>query len=507
MRLTQLFFSTLKEVPKDAEVISHQLMLRAGMIRKVAAGIYTLMPLGLRVLRKFENIVREEMNRSGAQEVLMPSVIPSELWIKSGRWEHYGKELLRFKDRHNNEFCYGPTHEEVITELAGHFIKSYKQLPVNLYQIQTKFRDEIRPRFGLMRGREFMMKDSYSFHRSEEDLQRTYQEMEATYRRIFKRCDLQFKAVKADSGAIGGDFSAEFMVTAQTGEDAIMECTSCDYAANLEAAESFIQPSATVTTQAHFFKADKKPLTVWINAADTVNEIKLKKALNIHELFALTDKFVSTEPTTVCVDASLKDIKGEWENAQIADIRNANSGDLCPVCKKAELRQIRGIEVGHIFQLGNTYSKAMQATYTDESGQEVPFLMGCYGIGIGRTVAAAIEQNHDKNGIIWPPSLAPFKAVVIATNISDEDIKSCAEKIYTQLLDQDIEVCLDDREDSAGAKFKDADLLGIPVHLIVGKKWKLDQQVEVKIRRTGESITCTTDELAAVLKEKLACGS
>lgn len=501
MRLTQLFFSTLKEVPKDAEVISHQLMLRAGMIRKVAAGIYTLMPLGLRVLRKFEGIVREEMNRSGAQEVLMPSVIPAQLWQKSGRWDHYGKELLRFKDRHQNEFCYGPTHEEVITELAGHFIKSYKQLPVNLYQIQTKFRDEIRPRFGLMRGREFMMKDSYSFHRSAEDLQKTYQTMADTYQRIFKRCGLNFKAVKADSGAIGGDYSAEFMVTAQTGEDAIMECSHCDYAANLEAAQG--QSQKTDSAKILLFKADKKPVKVWIAQFDEVNEIKLKKVLNAEELYPVSEPIEGLEIRVVEVSLNATTI----QQAVYADIRNAQAGDTCSQCQTGTLRQIRGIEVGHIFQLGDKYSKAMQATYVEESGQDTPFLMGCYGIGIGRTVAAAIEQNHDKYGMIWPHSLAPFQATVIATNTSDEAIKACAESVYHTLQTEGVDICFDDREESAGAKFKDADLLGIPLHIIIGKKWKEDNVIELKIRRTGSSETCSLDTLWLRVKDLLAHGA
>ncbi len=481
MRFSQLFFSTFKEVPKDAEVLSHQLMLRAGMIRKVAAGIYSMMPLGLRVLRKFEAIVREEMNRSGAQEVLMPSMIPSELWKRSSRWDHYGRELLRIKDRHGKEFCYGPTHEEVITELANHYIKSYKQLPINAYQIQTKFRDEIRPRFGLMRGREFLMKDAYSFHASWESLDQTYRDMAATYRRIFQRAGLKFKAVKADSGAIGGDHSSEFMVTADTGEDAIMECLSCDYAANLEAAESHHkgQEMGDIETKTWVYMADQKPISVILKSEDTINEIKLRKALNAQVLY-----LSETTPETgldAIVDLRLSGLGYE----KLADLRNVKSGDICPHCHQGRLQEIRGIEVGHIFQLGDKYSHSMTATYVDEAGQDKPFLMGCYGIGIGRSIAASIEQNNDKNGIIWPVALAPYLVDIIATSTADETLNTCAESLYGELLGENIEVILDDRDESAGLKFKDADLIGIPFHVIVGKKFLSEGLIEFKSRQSG----------------------
>ena len=414
MRFSTSFIPTLREDPGEAEVISHRLMLRAGMIRKVAAGIYIYLPLGYRVIRKVEQIVREEMDRAGAQELLMPIVLPSELWKETGRWNEYGKELLRFVDRHEREFCLGPTHEEVITDLFRREVKSYRQLPLNLYQIQTKFRDEIRPRFGLMRGREFIMKDSYSFDRNEEEAQETYKKMQGAYHRIFERCGLKFKPVDAESGLIGGAFSQEFMVLAETGEDALLTCRSCGYAANEE---------------------------------------KLR-------------------------------------------------GKSCPKCKGA-LEGHRGIEVGHIFMLGDKYSKAMKATYLDKESREVPAIMGCYGIGIGRTMAAAIEQNHDEKGIIWPLPLAPYQVHIIPVQDRSERVMISAELIYGTLLNNAVEVFLDDRPDRPGVKFNDADLIGIPCQVIVGEKNLKDGFVELKDRRTGDAQRVPTEEAVQQIKKLL----
>lgn len=412
MRFSQLFCPTLKEVPREAEVTSHQLMLRAGLIRKTASGLYSYLPLGLRVIQKMEAIVREEMNKAGAQELLMPMVTPAELWQRSGRWDKYGKELCRLKDRHNNEFCLGPTHEEVITSIVNYGVKSYKQLPINMYQIQTKFRDEIRPRFGLMRSREFSMKDSYSFHDSDESLNETYQLMEKTYDTIFNRCGLKFARVEADNGAMGGVGSAEYVVIADTGEDTIYECNNCHAAANIELSE------------------------------------------------------------------------------------NQNGAQKkCPKCNSEALTYKKGIEVGHIFKLGDTYGKSMSATFVNREGREQPFIMGCYGIGIGRTVASAIEQSHDEKGIKWPLALAPFTINVIATLAKDEVILKQAESVYRQLNERGIDTILDDRKESPGIKFKDAELIGFPLHIVIGKKWKEAKQYELNNRLTGESRLVNEEEL------------
>ncbi len=416
MRFSKLYCPTLKETPRDAEVVSHQLMMRAGLVRKVASGVYTLLPLGQKIIKKFEAIVRNEMNKADAQEITMPMVVPSELWKESGRWDKYGKELLRITDRHEHESCLGPTHEEVVTDLIRHEVKSYKQLPLNLYQIQTKFRDEIRPRFGLMRGREFIMKDAYSFHATVEDLEREYQVMMKTYHAIFKACGLNAKKVEADNGSMGGSGSAEFMITADTGEDEIFYCQTCDFAAN-------------------------------------------------YELYEGKDK------TAV----------------------------VCPNCKTRLLTQ-RGIEVGHIFKLGTRYSESMNAQFTDEAGQIRPMEMGCYGIGIGRTVAAAIEQNHDEKGIKWPKALAPFDAVIIISTLKDPDIVKAAEMLYTTCKSHTIDVLLDDRDSSLGAKFKDAELIGIPYQIVVGKTWKETKAFELINRVNGEKHTVKLEELMGCLR-------
>lgn len=393
---------------------SHRLMVRSGMIRKVAAGIYSLLPLGYRVIRKVENIVREEMNRAGAQEILMPMAIPAELWKETGRWEEYGKELLRFQDRHEREFCIGPTHEEVVTDLIRRELKSYRQLPLTLYQIQTKFRDEIRPRFGLMRGREFIMKDAYSFDRTEKDARVSYQRMREAYQKIFERCGLKFRAVDAASGVIGGSYSEEFMVLADTGEDILLACSACDYAANQE----------------------------------------------------------------------------------------KEKGSRCPRCK-APLMEHRGIEVGHIFMLGDKYSKAMKATFLDQEGKESYSIMGCYGIGIARTAAAAIEQNHDDNGIKWPLPLAPFQVHLIPVQDQSDRVMITAEVIYSNLMRENIEVLMDDRQERAGVKFKDADLIGAPCQIIVGDKNLQEGLVELKNRQTGETQKIGTEETILQVKKAL----
>lgn len=406
MRYSKLLIPTLREEPGEAEVVSHRLMIRAGMIRKVATGIYTYLPLGLRVIRKVERIVREEMNHAGAQELLMPMVQPAELWHETGRWGEYGKELLRLKDRGGRDFCLGPTHEEVITDLVRAEIKSYRQLPQIFYQIQTKFRDEIRPRFGLMRGREFLMKDAYSFDRDEEGAKSSYEKMYRAYRHIFERCGLKFKPVEADSGLIGGSYSQEFMVLAETGEDSLVACASCDYAANAE--------------------------------------------------------------------------KGRT--------------GTCPRCQ-GKLLTHRGIEVGHIFMLGTKYSKAMKAFFLDQNGKEASSVMGCYGIGIGRTAAAAIEQNHDAKGIIWPTPLAPYQVHVIPVNDQSERVMITSELIYGTLHYSGVEVLLDDRSERPGVKFNDADLIGIPYQIIVGEKNLAEGLVELKDRRTGKIEKVTTEEV------------
>jgi len=546
MYLSKYFLPTLREDPSEAELISHKLMLRAGMIRKLAAGIYNLLPLGLKVIRKVENIVREEMNRSGAQEVLMPIVTPAELWQASDRWELYGKELLRFKDRAERDFCLGPTHEEVITHMAKE-LRSYKQLPVNLYQIQTKFRDEIRPRFGVMRAREFIMKDAYSFHDSLDSLQQEYSNMHDTYCRIFDRCGVEYRIVEADSGSIGGAVSHEFMVVADSGEDAIAYCSACSYSANLETATSatiadsskkedleslkeiHTPNTKTIDELVNFFKvsptkfiktliyiADGQPIMVLIRGDLQLNELKLKKALNANELLLADNATIEkvTGATTgfagpigltnndlkVIADKHIANIQNAVTGAnksdyhftgvnpgrdfslpEIADLSLVRAEDLCPKCTKGTLAITRGIEVGHIFQLGTKYSQNMQAFYNTEDGQNKPFIMGCYGIGIGRTVAATIEQHHDQDGIIWPKELSPFDAVLIVTNTNDKSLMNAAEETYIKLQNQGQNVIIDDRNERPGVKFKDADLIGIPKKIIFGKSFSKGQ-VEIKTR-------------------------
>ncbi|MFC1591721.1 proline--tRNA ligase [Thermodesulfobacteriota bacterium] len=565
MRYSQFLVPTLREDPAEAEVASHRLMLRAGMIRKLAAGIYSTLPLGERVIQKTIQIVREEMNRAGALEVTLPFVQPAELWHESKRWEVYGKELLRLKDRHERQFCLGPTHEEVITDLVRGVVSSYRQLPVNLYQIHIKFRDEIRPRFGVMRAREFIMKDAYSFDVDEKGAEQSYQKMHEAYSRIFERIGLKFRAVDADSGPIGGSFSHEFMVLAETGEDVIVSCTACDYGANMEKAEihtqpraetagedqkpmervetpdmrtieevtGFLQVSADRLIKTLIFTSSDGPIVALVRGDHEINEIKLKNLLAcdmlelaeedvIEELTGAPRGFagpVGLDGVRIIADNGLqgrsncvtggneKDIHvvnvnlgRDFTVKEFADIRCAADGDPCPRCGKS-LETTRGIEVGHIFKLGTKYSDAMRATFLDAAGIAKPMVMGCYGIGVGRTVAAAIEQSHDENGIIFPAAIAPFDVLVVLVNPTDDAQRRIAEEIYQQLLDRGVDVLLDDRDERPGSKFKDADLIGIPLRVTVGKNAVKDEMIDIKLRRNGEmSKVALADATAAVLE-------
>lgn len=549
MRYSDMFLPTTREIPSDAETISHQLMLRAGMIRKLTSGIYSYLPLGYRVIRKVETIIREEMNRSGAQEVFLPAVQPAELWKESGRWNHYGKELLRLKDRHDRDYCFGPTHEEVITDLVRNEIQTYRQLPKNLYQIQTKFRDEIRPRFGVMRCREFGMKDAYSYDVDEEGASVSYRKMFEAYTKIFARCGLRFKSVEADSGNIGGSYSHEFMVYADSGEDAMMFCTSCDYAANLEKAEiaepekiavdesgfmpleevytpdvrtieevcGFLEVSPRDVVKTLIFVADEKPVAVLIRGDEEINEVKLANYLGCDELELATDDIISEATGSprgfagpigiqceLIADYSFINMKNfvvgaNKENYHIkycnigrdisignfADLRMIEEGDVCPRCK-SPISFARGIEVGHVFKLGTKYSKAMNASFLDSDGKEKLMIMGCYGIGVGRTVAACIEQNYDEHGIIWPIPIAPFHVIITPVNTNEKELLDASEEIYNILKAEGIDVILDDRDERAGVKFADADLIGIPLRITVGKKNLINGNLEIKLRKSGE---------------------
>jgi len=544
MKLSQYHAPTLKETPSDAEVISHKLMLRAGMIRKLAAGVYMLLPLGLRVIRKIETIVREEMNRAGALEVLLPSIQPAELWQESGRWDFYGPELLRIKDRHDRMFAYGPTHEEVITDLVRRDVRSYSDLPVNLYPIQTKFRDEIRPRFGLMRGREFIMKDAYSFDVNEEGANKSYAAMKSAYAAIFRRCGLMFGAVEADTGNIGGSYSHEFMVMAETGEDQVVSCDTCTYAANMEKAQcrpleetapgnaelkrvdtpgqttveevcAFLKVPQQQLIKTLILKADGKPVAALLRGDHELNEIKLQRYLKASVLemadpetiqnvtgapvgFAgpvgmksvpIIADYSVAQVVDAVVGGNAKDVHSIGANrgrdftpTEYADIRKVVDGDRCPVCEDGKLKVSRGIEVGHIFKLGTKYSEPMRCTFLDENGKEVPMIMGCYGIGIGRTAAAAIEQNHDENGIVWPLPIAPFAIALVSLSAADDEVKKTADDLYAALTAKGVEVLYDDRDERPGVKFKDADLLGMPLRVTVGGKGLKEGVVEMKPR-------------------------
>jgi prolyl-tRNA synthetase len=569
MRYSQYFLPTLKEIPSEAEVPSHQLMLRAGMIRKLASGIYSYLPLGLRSIQKVEAIIREEMNRAGAVEVLLPFVQPAEIWQESHRWEEYGKELLRFKDRHNRDCCLGPTHEEVITDMARREIRSYRQLPINLYQIQTKFRDEIRPRFGVMRAREFIMKDAYSFDIDEKGEDESYRKMVDAYTRIFTRCGLKFKMVEAESGVIGGTFSHEFMVLAEKGEETIVSCTHCSYAANIQKAEfkrlkskstlhdkrslkplqkvltpdqrtveevtQFLHVSPQDLVKTLIFETDKGCVAVLVRGDHEVSEKKLMIVLGTENLQLAGDRMVEeithapkgfagpiglSIPMIADLDiqgmvnfitgANEKDahlihinIERDFRISQFADIRKFSLGDHCPLCG-GETKTDKGIEVGHTFKLGTKYSKAMGATYLDDQGNEKEILMGCYGIGLGRTVAAAIEQSYDKNGIIFPMPIAPFQVLILPINIKTDLIRETAEKLYQNLTKEGAETLFDDREETPGVKFKDADLIGIPLKVTLGEKNLKKGLVEIKKRKTGEILLVKKEETVSKIKEMIA---
>jgi prolyl-tRNA synthetase len=553
MRWSKTLIPTLKEDPADADVVSHKLLVRAGFIRQLSRGIYDYLPLSLRVIRKIETIVREEMDRAGAQELLLPIASPAELWQESGRWELYGKELIRFKDRHERDFCLGPTHEEVITDLVRRIVRSYRELPFNLYQIQTKFRDEVRPRFGLMRGREFIMKDAYSFHVDIEDCRREYENMFQAYKKIFARCGLKFRPVEADTGAIGGSQSHEFQVLAESGEDAIVSCNKCEYAANVQKAEvkasrppgrglneSFpelqkvstpgkksvaevseylkIAPENFIKTLV--YKTDQNELVAALVRGDhEINELKLQSVLG-RGAVALADPTEVEAATRVMAgflgpiglrlrtiaDLSIQGMRGavaganepdahyievdqerDFTPSAFADLRLPVAGDSCPRCDEGCLESYRGIEVGQVFYLGTKYSVSLGATYLDGEGRERPIEMGCYGIGISRLVAAAIEQNNDANGIIWPFSIAPFQILLLPINYKDKAIQEASDRLCQELQKRGIEVLLDDRDERPGVKFKDADLIGVPLRLTVGTKGLEKNVVELRWRRDGKT--------------------
>lgn len=548
MRVSKLYAPTLREVPAEAEVVSHQLMLRAGFMRKAAGGIYTYLPLAWRVLKKIERIVREEMDAKGSQELLMPIVQPAEIWQESGRWDVYGAEMFRLQDRHNRCFCLGPTHEEMVTTLIRGDVRSYRQLPLSVYQIQNKYRDERRPRFGLMRGREFIMKDAYSFDRDEAGLDKSYQDMYDAYINIFTRCGLNFRPVEADSGAIGGSGSHEFMVIADSGEAEIVFCTSCDYAANVEKAELFpleAQEEAMLTKEevvtpdcktiadvcaylklpvdhsvkAVAYNSEKGLILCFVRGDHEVNEIKVINTCGVIDLEMATEEQLAAAGTVggymgpvgidnkkviVVVDATVMKMHNvccgankegyhfinvnpgrDFIPTYVADIRLIQEGDPCPHCG-GEVSKARGIEVGQVFKLFTKYSSALKATYLDENGKEQPMVMGCYGVGVSRTMAAAIEQNYDDNGIIWPIEIAPYHVLVVPVNTKDEASAAKAEEIYMQLKKVGLETVIDDRNERPGVKFKDADLIGYPLRVVVGPKTLTEGKLEVKIRKTGE---------------------
>jgi len=557
-----MLISTLREVPAEAEIPSHQLMLRAGMMRKMASGVYNFMPTGIRVLKKIENIVREEMDNTGAQEFLASALLPAELWMESGRWDVMGEEMFRLKDRNDRDFCLGPTHEEVFTDIARNEIKSYKQLPLNLYQIQTKYRDERRPRFGVMRSREFIMKDAYSFDKDQSGLDTSYMKMYEAYTNIFKRCGLDCSAVEADSGAMGGSGSAEFMVKSEVGEDEVVFCSCCNYAANMEKAPAIPQEqikeeyltlnkvetpeirsieelvSFFNTTEDKFaktliYKADGKTIAVMVRGDRVVNETKVVNAIggaidfNMAEAEAVK---VATSaevgfagPIGINADILLVDeevskmynfIVGanetgfHYENVnygrdftgKVGDFRNVIEGDKCPKCG-GSLTIARGVEVGHIFKLGTKYSQSMGATFIDENGEDKPLVMGCYGIGINRTMAAIIEQHHDDNGITWPLAIAPYHVIVVPVVTKDEEQMRIAENLYFELKKLGVEVLMDDRNERVGVKFKDSDLIGIPMRITVGKKIS-EGKVEFKLRTNSENEVISIEEVIDKVKEE-----
>ena len=568
MRWSHTFVHTLRQDPSDAEVVSHRLMTRAGLISKVAAGIYTYLPLAWRSLTKLSTIIPEEMERAGSAELVMPAIQPAELWQESGRWFKYGPELLRMNDRHERDFCFGPTHEEVITDMVRRTITSYRQLPVNLYQIQTKFRDEIRPRFGLMRGREFIMKDAYTFHTDAADLDTAYRAMEAAYRRVFERCALGYTQVEADTGNIGGSESHEFMVLADTGEDAILACPGCDYGANVEKAEAGPVTAApdwprerpdapervhtpemrTVDEVAEFlginpahliktliFETDEQFVAVLIRGDLEVNEVKLKNELGCNHLQLATEAKIEevtggpqgfsgpvglagiriiADPTVMDLEVAATGANADdthvvgvvpgrdFEADSVVDVRLAAAGDPCPSCS-GQLIEKRGIEVGHIFKLGTKYSESMDCRFQDAEGNEQPMIMGCYGLGVGRTLAAAVEQNHDDNGIIWPLPLAPYEVILVVLNADKPEVVEAAEGLYLQLKDAGIDVLFDDRPERPGVKFNDMDLIGFPVRVVLGKRGLDNGEVELSLRRDGEKKATPIAEMVPAVEALL----
>lgn len=565
MYFSKLLAPTLREVPAEAEIVSHQLLMRAGFIRKSSSGIYTYLPLGQRVLQKIEKIVREEMDQAGGQEIIMPIVQPAELWRESGRWDVYGKELFRLHDRHEREFCLGPTHEEVVTDLVRTNVYSYRQLPLMLYQIMNKYRDERRPRFGLMRGREFIMKDLYSFDRDEAGLDVSYHTMYDAYTKVFQRCGLDFRPVEADSGAIGGNVTHEFMVIAESGEAEIVYCSACDYAANVEIAPclpgdnlqetpldkkmvatpgqntieevaSFLNLSPQKFIKTLVYQADEELIMVLVRGDRVLNEIKLQKlhpsitlemasAEKIKELTGslpgsvgpvgldkvkiYADEEIRTMVNAVCgankEGYHLLNVQPgrDFQVFAYGDLRLIEVGEPCPRCQAA-LKAARGIEVGQVFKLGTKYSEALNAKYVDENGQENLMVMGCYGIGVSRTMAAAVEQNHDDDGIIWPLSIAPYHVIIIPVAVEDEILWPAAVKLYQDLQAKGIEVVLDDREERPGVKFKDADLIGYPIRITIGKKYKAEQKFELKLRQEKESRFIAADEISKEIEGILA---
>lgn len=567
MRWSEGFIPTLKEEPAEAEVVSHKLMIRAGLIRKLTAGAYSYLPLGFKVLKKIETIIREEMDAKGAQEVLLPALQPSELWKESGRYDDLGEDMVKFIDRHKKEMVMGPTHEEVITDLVRGEVKSYKQLPQILYQIQTKFRDEMRPRSGVLRSREFIMKDAYSFDRDAAGLEASYKKMYDAYCRIFSRCGLKFIAVEADPGVMGGDVSHEFMVLSENGEDIIAHCKDCGYGASLEKAQCVenpkgllyeapmlplkevdtpaistiekvskllkVEPAQIVKTL--IYDLDGKPIAALVRGDHDINEAKLKRALKVgHIKLAEPEmiEFATKAPVgfagpcglkniEIIADISLKGLKNFVTGANkkdkhllnvnfdrdckvevFADIRNITDADKCPACGK-RIKLEGAIEVGHVFKLGTKYSKSMSAKFLDEDGKEKPFIMGCYGIGVNRIAAALIEQSHDENGIIWHPAIAPFEVAILPLNTDHKPSIEAAEKIYNELTSAGIDTILDDRPERAGAKFKDSDLIGFPVQVIVGEKKIVNGEVEVKDRKTKGVKVVKIDGAVKAVKESL----
>jgi prolyl-tRNA synthetase len=569
MLLSKYLLPTLKEIPREVEIPSHQLMIRSGIMRQLASGIYEWLPLGLRILHKVENIIREEMDSIGAQEVSLPAMQPRELWEESRRWDFYGKELIRLKDRNKRDFCLGPTHEEVITDLVRREVRSYKELPLLLYQFQTKFRDEIRPRFGVIRAREFYMKDAYSFDATDKNAETSYNNVFKAYSRIFQRCGLKFRSVEAQTGAIGGAFSHEFMVIADTGEEIIVSC-KCGYAANLEKAEcvpparvdgkagkkselkeleevetknmktveevgKFLKEKPDKFIKTLVYKTNSECVIVMIRGDQEVNESKVKSYLGVNEIFLADEKTIEevtgaplgfAGPVGLKVKCKLladysvegvvngvtgankKDyhlkninINRDYKVDKVLDLRKAKEGDVCPKCGKT-LEFSRGIEVGHTFKLGTKYSKALRATFLDKDGKEKYFVMGCYGIGVSRIVAAAIEQSHDQNGIIWPLPIAPFQVLILPVNYEHEKMRAISNIIYKQLESAGYEVLMDDRDERAGVKFKDADLIGIPIRVTVGEKTLAKNIVEVKLRGEKEVREVEPDQVQKLIRKK-----